>query len=71
MTKTKKKKLPPEILEAIKDKIKALKDMEIVTNANADITQRRFELAIETQPNRNPYAVMDILAHTLMEEAWG
>ena len=66
----KKNKLPPEIRSAIDDKIEVLTDMAIVNRNNEDIVRRRFELAIETQPERDPYVIMDQLAHTYMEDAW-
>lgn len=66
----KKLSLSPEILEAIDEKISILTDMKIVKRENADIVRRRFELAVETQPERDPYVIMDQLAHTYIEEAW-
>lgn len=66
----KKLTLPPEIRSAIDDKLEVLRDMAIVNSKNEAIIRRRFELAIETQPKRDPYVIMDQLAHTYMEEAW-
>lgn len=65
----KNKTLPPEIVLAIGDKIKILKEFKIATKDNVDIIRRRFELAVETQPDVNPYNLIDRIAHDYIEEA--
>lgn len=70
MAKTKKNELPPAVIEAIKDKVQILREMEIIKRSEEDAMQKHFELAIESQPERDPYVVMDQIAHTYMERAW-
>ena len=70
MAKTKKSKLPPAVIEAIKDKVEVLQHMEVIKRSEEDAIQKHFELAIETQPERDPYVVMDQIAHTYMERVW-
>lgn len=65
----KKKTLPPEIVAAIGEKIEILKEFKIATKDNVDIIRRCFELAVETQPDVNPYNLLDRIAHDYIEEA--
>lgn len=71
MSKNKKKtKLHPAVIEAIKDKVQILREMELIKRSEEDATQKHFELAIEFQPEGDPYVIMDQIAHTYMERAW-
>lgn len=63
-------KLHFAVVEAIKNKVQILREMEIIKRSEEDATQKHFELAIESQPERDPYVIMDQIAHTYMERAW-
>ena len=62
--------LPIEVEEAISDKIDVLLELCVIKPDNVDAVRSDIRYKILAEPNRDPYVIMDQIAHTYINEAW-